>query len=41
MLDNGTVLPEIAGKDIEGNAVSVAEVAAGAWTAVLFYRGDW
>ncbi len=41
MLDDGTQLPVIAGKDLEGNDVTIGELAADSWTAVLFYRGDW
>jgi len=41
MLDNGTQMPVIAGKDLEGNDVTIGDLAADSWTAVLFYRGDW
>ena len=41
MLDNGTQMPVIAGKDLEGNDITIGELGADSWTAVLFYRGDW
>ena len=41
MLDNGSQIPEIAAKDLEGNDITVGELTAGSWAAVLLYRGHW
>ena len=41
MLDTGDRIPAITAKDIEGEAVDLAELTAGSWSAVLFYRGHW
>ena len=41
MLENGSVLPDIAARDTEGNGVALADVTAGSWSVVLFYRGHW
>ena len=41
MLQNGDVLPPIAGKDREGNDVVVSDLTAGSWGVVLLYRGHW
>lgn len=41
MLDNGTEVPTITGKDRDGNDVTIGELTAGSWSVVLFYRGHW
>lgn len=41
LLQNGERLPAIAGFNADSEAVSVADLAQGQWTAVLLYRGHW
>lgn len=41
MLDNGQQLPSISAKNLDGEPVTVAELIAGSWSVVLFYRGHW
>lgn len=41
MLSNGDSLPPIPAKDLEGNEVTITDLTAGSWSAVLFYRGHW
>lgn len=41
MLDNGTHLPVIAARDLDGTEVTLKELTDGSWSAVLFYRGHW
>jgi hypothetical protein len=39
-LANGDKLPSILGRH-DGATVDIVDLAAGAWTAVLLYRGHW
>jgi peroxiredoxin len=41
MLDNGTQLPPIQAKDLDGNPVTLADAVQGSWSVVIFYRGHW
>ncbi|MEE9416150.1 MAG: hypothetical protein V3V01_12770 [Acidimicrobiales bacterium] len=40
-LANGEQLPEIDGKNLDGEPVSIADLTSGGWSVVLFYRGHW
>jgi len=40
-LTNGETLPEIAAKNLDGEAVTVGALTGGGWSVVLFYRGHW
>ena len=40
-LENGTKLPPIHAKDLDGGDVDITASVAGRWAAVLFYRGHW
>jgi peroxiredoxin len=41
MLDNGAQLPAITARDLEGNDLALADMTAGSWSVVVFYRGHW
>ena len=41
MLDNGSPLPSIPAKDLDGNSVTLAETTRESWSVVIFYRGHW
>jgi hypothetical protein len=37
----GAPFPELGGLDLEDNPVNFADLTAGSWGVVLFYRGHW
>lgn len=41
MLHNGSRLPAIVAKDLDGVDVEISDLTRGSWSAVLFYRGHW
>ena len=41
MLANGSPLPAIQAKDLDGNDVALADLTSGSWSVVIFYRGHW
>ena len=41
LVQNGERFPDVNGFNAENEAVSLVDMAAGQWTAVLFYRGHW
>ena len=41
MLENGTPLPAISARDLDGNEVALSDATAGSWSVVIFYRGHW
>ena len=41
MLENGTSLPAIPAKNLDGDDVALADLTAGSWSVVIFYRGHW
>ncbi len=40
-LDAGQPFPDLAFKLVNGETRSIAEIAAGQWSVLLLYRGDW
>lgn len=40
-LENQSLFPSVFAKDLDGNATDLAQIAAGTWRVVQFYRGDW
>jgi peroxiredoxin len=40
-LTQGSTMPEIWAKDLDGNSVNMIESVAGHWAVVQFYRGHW
>ena len=41
ILADGQSLPPITGRNTDGETVDVADLTAGSWAVVLFYRGHW
>jgi peroxiredoxin len=41
VLANGETLPDLSLPSVSGDTVSLSEYAKGAWSIVLFYRGNW
>lgn len=41
MIENGSKLPSVLTRDVDGNEVDLATVTEGTWGVVLFYRGHW
>ena len=41
LLDNGDALPDLRLPSVSGSTVSLRDAVAGAWSVVLFYRGNW
>lgn len=41
MLENGSQLPSIAARNLDGDAVELAAATSGTWSVILFYRGHW
>lgn len=39
-IDNGQALPQVDAV-LDGESVNLANVTAGSWSVVLFYRGHW
>jgi peroxiredoxin len=41
LLDNGDALPDLRLPSVSGSTVSLHDAVAGAWSVILFYRGNW
>jgi len=42
VIENGSQLPSIPARSLDGESVDVSTMASGdRWTVVLFYRGHW
>lgn len=41
LVANGQRLPDITARDADGNEVTLPEMCAGKFTAILLYRGHW
>ena len=40
-LDNGDAFPDLELQLIGGSTQTISRIAAGRWSVVLLYRGDW
>ena len=40
-IENGSPLPPIIAKTLDGDEVDLATATAGSWGVVLLYRGHW
>ena len=40
-LVTGDPMPTLMATDLEGASADLTAVAAGSWTVILLYRGDW
>lgn len=40
-LDSGDVFPDLELQLVSGGTQKISQIAAGQWSVVLLYRGDW
>ena len=40
-LRTGNRMPALLATDLDGESADLAALAAGSWTVILLYRGDW
>ncbi len=40
-LDSGDAFPDLELQLVGGNTQKISQIAAGQWSVVLLYRGDW